>query len=73
MRIPFPTAQVSSLTFGGDDMDCLFVTTASLSVYGEVTDIGGKLFKVCGIGAQGNYPHKVDLKCKQKSKKWAEL
>lgn len=68
-----PTERISSVTFGVDDLDCLFVTTASVLFFGPVPDPGGKLIKVCDIDAQGYYPHKADLKCKQKPIKWAEL
>lgn len=73
MRYSFPTRYISAVTFGGDDLDCLFVTTGSVSFFGEVPDPGGKLFKVCDIGARGYYPHKANLECKQKSMKWTEL
>lgn len=62
LEIPIPTEKVTSVAFGGPNLDILYVTTASIPV--NATDIGltsdsaqsefaGRLFKVTGLGSKG--------------------
>ncbi|HZZ43947.1 MAG TPA: SMP-30/gluconolactonase/LRE family protein [Tepidisphaeraceae bacterium] len=74
-RIALPVKQVSSLAFGGDEMDCLFITTAgehwdSAFVprgYSPTTGmIGGALFAI-RPGVQGRREHEVKIKITNES------
>lgn len=62
MEIPIPAKQVTSVAFGGPNLDILFVTTASmqasaaaigLSRTDKHDELAGRLFKVTGLGAKG--------------------
>lgn len=62
MEIPIPAKQVTSVTFGGPNLDILFVTTASMPVSADAIGLhpndkhdklAGHLFKVTGLGAKG--------------------
>lgn len=62
MEIPIPAKQVTSVTFGGPNLDILYVTTASMQASAEVLgmrpndkhdELAGHLFKVTGLGAKG--------------------
>lgn len=44
---------MTSVAFGGPDMDILFVTTAATSRDGEQPPLAGHLFKVTGLGVKG--------------------
>ncbi|CRK91220.1 CLUMA_CG004903, isoform A [Clunio marinus] len=50
-EIPMPTAQVTSLAFGGPNFDILFVTTAG-KPKPKLPPAGG-LFKITGLGVKG--------------------
>jgi gluconolactonase len=50
-EIPIPTLQVTSLAFGGPNLDILYVTSAS-KMTPKPPQAGG-LFKVTGLGAKG--------------------
>lgn len=53
LEIPIPAKAVTSLTFGGPDLDILYVTTASA---GDTENkFAGCLFQVTGLGVKG-YP-----------------
>ncbi|XP_031628235.1 regucalcin-like [Contarinia nasturtii] len=62
LEIPIPAEKVTSVAFGGPNLDILYVTTASIAV--NAADIGinpdskqselsGRLFKVTGLGSKG--------------------
>lgn len=53
LEIEIPAKQVTSVAFGGPDMDILFVTTAATSRDGEQPPLAGHLFKVTGLGVKG--------------------
>lgn len=51
-EIALPATQITSLTFGGPDMDILFVTTANKD--GKQPAGSGYVYKVIGLDATGN-------------------
>ncbi|XP_031628871.1 regucalcin-like [Contarinia nasturtii] len=51
MEIPIPAKQVSSITFGGPNLDILYVTTASSG--DSDNELAGYLFKITGLGTKG--------------------
>lgn len=53
LEIPIPAAQVTSVAFGGPDMDILYVTTAATTRDCAQPPLAGHLFKVTGLGAKG--------------------
>lgn len=62
LEIPIPARKVTSVTWGGSNMDILFVTTAKIAVNAaniglnpddEQSELSGHLFKVTGLGAKG--------------------
>lgn len=53
MEIKLPATQITSLAFGGPDLDILFVTTANKD--GKQPAGSGYLYKVTGLNATG-YP-----------------
>ena len=63
-KIDIPTSKVTSVAFGGPNLDILYVTTASIVF--QSTEIephpAGSLFKVTGLGVKGTRMYDVDLK-----------
>lgn len=53
LEIPIPAKQITSVAFGGPDMDILYVTTAATTRDEEQPPLAGHLFKVTGLGAKG--------------------
>ncbi|XP_013139357.1 PREDICTED: regucalcin-like [Papilio polytes] len=53
-RVPIPAKQITSVTFGGRNLDTLFVTTASLPIDGEQKPPCGATFMVTGLGVKGH-------------------
>lgn len=53
LEIPIPAKQVTSVAFGGENLDILFVTTAATTRDGEQPPQAGQLFKVIGLGVKG--------------------
>lgn len=62
LEIPIPAKEVTSVAFGGPNLDVLFVTTASIPVSAEAIglftkdkheELAGRLFKVTGLGVRG--------------------
>lgn len=60
--IPIPAKKVTSVAFGGPNLDILYVTTAAIAVSAakiglkssdEPAELDGRLFKVTGLGAKG--------------------
>lgn len=47
------TKQVTSVIFGGDNLDELYVTTARFTLFGAVGEGDGNLYKVTGLGVRG--------------------
>uniref|UniRef100_A0A182TG10 Regucalcin n=1 Tax=Anopheles melas TaxID=34690 RepID=A0A182TG10_9DIPT len=58
LEIKIPAEQVTSVAFGGPQMDELFVTTSSK---GDKPAPAGELFKVTGLGVKGKPMHKMVL------------
>uniref|UniRef100_A0A0A1WDJ0 Regucalcin n=1 Tax=Zeugodacus cucurbitae TaxID=28588 RepID=A0A0A1WDJ0_ZEUCU len=58
MKIKLPTKQVTSVAFGGPDLDILFVTSSS---YSDEPPPAGFTFKVTGLGAKGLPMTKVKI------------
>jgi sugar lactone lactonase YvrE len=52
-EIPMPTEQPSSCTFGGPDLDMLYVTTAREGLDLEAGDPAGSVLVVRGLGVRG--------------------
>lgn len=62
MEIPIPAKQVTSVAFGGPNLDILYVTTAAIALKAESvgineafkqSEVAGHLFKVTGLDAKG--------------------
>jgi len=52
--IPMPVINPSSVSFGGPDLDELFVTSINPSAFGQPAEQdGGRVFKITGLGARG--------------------
>lgn len=64
LEIKLPAPQVTSVIFGGPNLDELYVTTATLieDLPGTVSEDNGYLFKVTGLGAHGLDGVKVRVK-----------
>ncbi|CAG9132580.1 unnamed protein product [Plutella xylostella] len=62
-KVAIPALQVTSVTFGGPNMDELFVTTASMNRGEEQPPPCGSTFRVTGLGVKGhpNAPVKMLL------------
>lgn len=58
-EIPFPCKQVTSATWGGKNLDVLFVTTAAQARTEPQSKEAGYLFQVTGLGAKGTNGVKV--------------
>jgi L-arabinonolactonase len=52
-RIELPTLKVTSVMFGGPNLDILYVTSMGLSGFSEDRPADGGLFAVVGLGVQG--------------------
>ena len=59
MEISIPTPQVTSVAFGGENLDILFVTTAGKPAP-QVAPAGG-LFKITDLNAKGKAMNKFKL------------
>ena len=57
-RIELPSLKVTSLMFGGPDLDILYVTTMSMKGFPEDRDSDGSLFAVHGLGIRGLPEHR---------------
>lgn len=57
MEILFEPSQVTSVAFGGPNLDILFATTASRD--GPNPESAGHLFKITGLGSIGKAGVKV--------------
>lgn len=64
MDIQLPATQITSLAFGGQNLDILYVTTANKD--GKQPEGSGYLYKVTGLGAKGyaGVPLKLYDSCK---------
>lgn len=62
MEINIPTAQITSVAFGGPNLDVLFVTTAAAAVLaGPQTPPAGSLFKITGLDVKGTKMQEFSL------------
>ncbi|XP_058814692.1 regucalcin-like [Topomyia yanbarensis] len=61
-EIILPVAQVTSVAFGGPDLDILFVTTAANELAGPQLENAGAVFKITGLGVKGRPMNEVQLK-----------
>ncbi|XP_058822839.1 regucalcin-like isoform X2 [Topomyia yanbarensis] len=61
MEIKIPAEQVTSVAFGGPNLDILYVTTSAKEFKSPQPAPAGALFKVTGLGARGTIMHSVDL------------
>lgn len=52
-KVEIPVSQVTSVTFGGPNLDILFVTTGWLDFNGEQKPPAGSTFMVTGLGVKG--------------------
>lgn len=52
-EIAMPVQQITSMAFGGKNLETMFVTTAGLDVVGLQTYPAGYLFKVDNLGVRG--------------------
>lgn len=68
LEIPIPAKQITSVAFGGPNLDILYVTCASLEISAGPVDcdlsdmpseLAGRLFKVTGLNAKGFPGNKV--------------
>lgn len=53
LEIEIPAKQVTSVAFGGPNLDILYVTTAATARDAEQPPLAGHLFKVTGLGVKG--------------------
>lgn len=53
LEIKIPAEQVTSVAFGGPNLETLFVTTAGKEFKSKQPPPAGKLFKVTGLGVKG--------------------
>lgn len=51
--VPMPTPRITSLTFGGPNLDIVFVTTMTIPTNIAATPLDGKLLAVHGLGVKG--------------------
>lgn len=52
-KILVPAPQVTSVTFGGENLDILFVTTARMNYKGIPGPPSGCIFMISGLNAKG--------------------
>jgi gluconolactonase len=52
-EIMFPCEQVTSVAFGGPNLDILYATTAATERNSKQPPPAGKIFKVTGLGVKG--------------------
>uniref|UniRef100_A0A182QX45 Regucalcin n=1 Tax=Anopheles farauti TaxID=69004 RepID=A0A182QX45_9DIPT len=61
-EIKIPAPQVTSVAFGGPNLDELYVTTAAKEFSGPQKDPAGATFRVTGLGAKGLPMNEIVLK-----------
>lgn len=61
LEIKIPAEQVTSVAFGGPNLDILYVTTASKEFKSPQPAPAGSLFKVTNLGAKGTKMTSVKL------------
>ncbi|CAH0720265.1 unnamed protein product, partial [Brenthis ino] len=52
-KVSFPVPQVTSVTFGGDNLDVMFVTTACVDFDGIPAPPSGSVYMITGVGVKG--------------------
>ena len=57
-RIELPSLKLTSLMFGGPELDILYVTSMSMSGFPEDRDCDGSLFAIHGLGIRGIAEHR---------------
>lgn len=65
-KLKIPAEKVTSVTFGGAQMDKLFVTTMSRGVTQEKLNefpMSGKVLEVSGLGVKGTQNRRIREKC----------
>lgn len=65
-KLPIPAEKVSSVTFGGPQLDKLYVTTISRGVKPEKFNqypLSGKVLEVTGLGVRGTPNRRIRDKC----------
>jgi gluconolactonase len=60
-KIDIPTGQLTSVAFGGPNLDILYVTTAAKEFETPQSHPAEQLFKVTGLGVTGVEMQSVDL------------
>lgn len=53
LEIKLPAEQITSVAFGGPNLDILYVTSAAKEYRSKPTSLAGKLFAVTGLGVKG--------------------
>lgn len=62
-QIDFPVKMVTSVAFGGPNLDILYVTTANYDFPDKIIDEnGGPVYAVKNLGVKGLPPHLFKLK-----------
>jgi len=67
-KLKIPAEKVSSVTFGGPQLDKLYVTTISRGVTAEKFNeypMTGKVLEVSGLGVKGTKNNRIREKCFQ--------
>jgi gluconolactonase len=59
--IKIPAEQVTSVAFGGPNLDILYATTSAKEVKGPQPPPAGSVFKITGLGAIGTRMNNFDL------------
>lgn len=61
LEIKLPAEQVTSVAFGGPNLDILFATTAGIEFTSKQPAPAGSIFKITGLGVTGTKMSKVKL------------
>lgn len=61
LEIYLPAAQITSVAFGGPELDILYVTSAAQARTEPQPLPAGQLFAVTGLGVRGTPMHNVRL------------
>ncbi|XP_053692020.1 regucalcin-like [Sabethes cyaneus] len=60
-EIQLPVAQLTSVAFGGPNLDLLFVTSAAKELTGPQAENAGAVFKITGLGVKGKPMNEIEL------------
>lgn len=61
LEIKLPAEQITSVAFGGPNLDILYATSSAKNVTSEQLEPAGKLFKITGLGVKGTRMYPVAL------------